>query len=227
MENKTELYKAIASVMKDVKGIDKSMTIGTGNNAYKGISDKDVKSILGKAMNEHGLIMLPKSYEPLMRLDRWEEIDPYSKSNPPAMKTKQSVFVEVKAVYSLIHVETGQSVDIPAYGHGVDSQDKAAGKATTYAMKTAALYAFFVPTGAIDDTDNTHSNDIETPKQKTPAPAAKTPAPEQKKKVETEEQFTKVVEWVQSGKGTLDKAKSMYDFTAVQLDDLKTILNQK
>jgi len=166
METKTELYKAIAAVMSEVKGIDKSMTIGTGNNSYKGISDKDVKSILGKAMNEHGLIMLPKSYEPLMRLDRWEEVDSYSKTNPPAMKTKQSVFVEVKAVYSLIHVETGQSVDIPAYGHGVDSQDKAAGKATTYAMKTAALYAFFVPTGAIDDTDATHSNNIETPQQK-------------------------------------------------------------
>jgi hypothetical protein len=227
MENKTELYKAIASVMRDVKGIDKSMTIGTGNNAYKGISDKDVKSILGKAMNEHGLIMLPKSYDPVMRLDRWEEVDIYSKSNPKDKKTKQSVFVEVKAVYSLIHVETGQSVDIPAYGHGVDSQDKAAGKATTYAMKTAALYAFFVPTGAIDDTDNTHSNDIETPKQNTPPPAAKTPPQGAKKKVETEEKFTQIVEWVQSGRATIEKAKAIYDLTAAQLDDLQTILNQK
>jgi hypothetical protein len=226
MENKTELYKAIASVMKDVKGIDKSMTIGTGSNAYKGISDKDVKSVLGKAMNEHGLIMLPKSYDTVMRLDRWEEVDPYSKSNPKDKKTKQSVFVEVKAVYSLIHVETGQSVDIPAYGHGVDSQDKAAGKATTYAMKTAALYAFFVPTGAIDDTDNNHSNELETPKAKT-TPPANTPAPAAKKKVETEEQFTALVEWVQSGKGTIEKAKALYDLTAVQLDDLQTILKTK
>jgi hypothetical protein len=214
MENKTELYKAIASVMKDVKGIDKSMTIGTGNNAYKGISDKDVKSILGKSMNEHGLIMLPKSYDSSMQVDRWEENNQYG------TKQKQSVFVEVKAVYSLIHVETGQSVDIPAYGHGVDSQDKAAGKATTYAMKTAALYAFFVPTGAIDDTDNNHSNDLETPKAKT------TPA-ETKKKVETEEQFTALVEWIQSGRGTLEQAKEKRDLTAVQLDDLQTILNQK
>jgi hypothetical protein len=64
-----------------------------------------------------------------------------------------------------------------------------------------------------------------------PAEPAKTTAAktetETKKKVETEDQFTKVVEWVQSGKGTLDKAKSMYDFTAVQLEDLQTILNQK
>jgi hypothetical protein len=226
MENKTEIYKAIASVMKDVKGIDKSMTIGTGNNAYKGISDKDVKTVLGKAMNEHGLIMLPKSYDCSMQIDRWEEVDIYSKSNPKDKKTKQSVFVEVKAVYSIIHVETGQSVDIPAYGHGVDSQDKAAGKATTYAMKTAALYAFFVPTGAIDDSDKTHSDNIETPPAKTPAPASKT-APETKKKVETEEQFTKLVEWIQSGKGTLEQAKAQCELSAVQLDDLQTILNQK
>jgi hypothetical protein len=74
----------------------------------------------------------------------------------------------------------------------------------------------------VEDDDAQHATNA-----KTPAPAAKTPAPEQKKKVETDEQFTKVVEWVQSGKGTLEHAKAKYDFTAVQLDDLKTILNQK
>ena len=51
------------------------------------------------------------------------------------------------------------------YGHGVDSQDKSAGKATTYALKYALLYAFLVPTGKIDDADNTHSEEISTPKK--------------------------------------------------------------
>ena len=52
---------------------------------------------------------------------------------------------------------------LSGYGQGVDSQDKGAGKATTYALKYALLYAFLVPTGKIDDSDNIHSNDIETP----------------------------------------------------------------
>jgi hypothetical protein len=34
-------------------------------------------------------------------------------------------------------------------------------------LKYALLYIFLIPTGAIDDTDNTHSNDIDTPNKKT------------------------------------------------------------
>jgi hypothetical protein len=49
---------------------------------------------------------------------------------------------------------------LAGYGHGVDSQDKGAGKATTYAMKNMLLYSFMTPVGKIDDTETTHSEDI-------------------------------------------------------------------
>ena len=52
---------------------------------------------------------------------------------------------------------------VMGYGHGVDSQDKSAGKATTYALKYALLNTFLVPTGDIDDTDNTHSDTYDQP----------------------------------------------------------------
>lgn len=37
------IAKAIISVMQEVKGIDKSMTVGTGSSSYKGVPDKEVK----------------------------------------------------------------------------------------------------------------------------------------------------------------------------------------
>ncbi len=40
MEN---ISKAIIQVMQKVRGIEKSMTVGTGQNSYKGMSDADVK----------------------------------------------------------------------------------------------------------------------------------------------------------------------------------------
>ena len=61
--------------------------------------------------------------------------------------------------------ESGEYEIISGYGHGVDTMDKAAGKATTYALKYALLYTFMTPTGRIDDTDNTHSEEIEPPKK--------------------------------------------------------------
>ena len=150
------LIKAVLSVMDEVKGIDKTMNVGTGSGSYKGMSDKDVKKIIGASMKKHGLIILPIGIEPKTTIERWEESGQYGN------KTKQSVFTEVVTTYLLCH-ESGESVELKGLGNGADSQDKSAGKSTTYALKNTLLYTFLVPTGTIDDADNTHSNDIKIP----------------------------------------------------------------
>ena len=43
----------------------------------------------------------------------------------------------------------------------MDTQDKGAGKATTYALKNTLLNMFLIPTGV--DTDNTHSDEYDVP----------------------------------------------------------------
>lgn len=149
MEN---LAKAILAVMKDVEGIDKTMTVGNGNSSYKGVPDQEVKKILGRSMKKHGLCVLPIDIQETTQIDRWEE------SYQQTTKQKQSVFTKVVTKYLLLH-ESGESQIISGYGHGVDSQDKGAGKATTYALKYAMLYTFFVPTGNIADSDNEESTD--------------------------------------------------------------------
>ncbi len=150
------LVKAVLNVMKDVKSIDKSMNVGNGFNSYKGVADKDVKQIIGKSMEKNGLVILPIEVEPTTQVSRWTE----TYNGQP--KQKQSIFTEVKTKYLLLH-ESGESQILSGYGHGVDSQDKGAGKATTYALKYALLYAFMVPTGKIDDADTTHSDNVATP----------------------------------------------------------------
>ncbi len=152
------LVKAIIAVMGEVENIDKKMVVGSGQNSYNGVSDKDVKLVIGKAMQKHGLVMLPIEVNADAKVERWQE-DTYYNGQKSGVKVKQSVFTQVNTRYLLIH-ESGESMEIVGYGHGVDSQDKSAGKATTYALKNALLYTFLVPTGGIDDTDKTHSDDI-------------------------------------------------------------------
>jgi hypothetical protein len=148
------LIKSVIAVMNEVKGIEKSMTVGNGNSSYKGVPDKEVKKILGAAMAKNGLCLLPTGVKPTIKIERWEETDSYGRT-----KTKQTVFTEVTTTYLLMH-ESGESQEICGYGHGVDAQDKGAGKATTYALKYALLYSFLIPTGDIDDTDAVHSQDV-------------------------------------------------------------------
>ncbi len=154
------LIQAVLNVMEEVKNIDKNLNVGAGNGSYKGVADKDVKQAVGTAMRKNGLIAIPISIEPTMRIDRWEE-----DTGKYGIKQKQSVFTEVLTRYKLMHV-SGESMEIVGYGHGVDSQDKSAGKATTYALKNALLYTFLVPTGAIDDTDTEHSESKPVPQRK-------------------------------------------------------------
>lgn len=195
----TEITKAIIEVMKAVKSIDKDMTVGTGNSSYKGVSDKSVKQIIGAAMEKNGLCIIPTSVQAVTKVDRWTET-----GGQYGDKQKQSVFTEVTTKYLLMHT-SGENIEISGYGHGVDSQDKGAGKATTYALKYALLYIFMVPTGKIDDADTSHSDAIETPKAK--------PFVKKQELNPKHEKWNGAIEALMNGKTTIEAIEKAYILT--------------
>jgi len=152
-----KLTQAVLSVMEECTGIDKSMTVWSWRNTYKWVSDKDVKLKIWESMRKHWLILLPTWIEAKTEKTEWEEEWQW------VMKQKKSYFTEVITSYKLIHKDWW-SIDLKWYWQWVDPQDKWAGKATTYAMKYTLLYTFMVATGHIDDSDNTHSDDISSEK---------------------------------------------------------------
>lgn len=193
----SELAKAIVNVMKAVKNIEKNMSVGTGGSSYKGVADKDVKYQIGQAMAENGLCIIPTGIESSLSVERWTEDTSYGP------KQKQQVFNEVKTTYKLMHI-SGESIDVVGSGHGVDSMDKAAGKATTYALKYALLYLFMVPTGNIDDADKTHSDDHDAPKSVKKQATNDKPKAEPGKKyvlnMHDSEKLPAVLKWVADNK---------------------------
>jgi hypothetical protein len=208
MESKIELTKAILKVMSEVKGVEKNLSVGTGNNSYKGVSDQDVKKIIGNAMAKNGLTIIAVEIDPTIKVDRWEHTDKWG------TKMKQSVFTEVKVTYLLMH-ESGESMQVVGYGHGVDSQDKSAGKATTYALKYALLYTFLVPTGAIDDADNDHSDKKEVPSKKATL------------KISLDnERFDNALKQIEDGKYSFAELKSTFILTKDQKDTIKDLENE-
>jgi hypothetical protein len=149
------IAQAITKVMAEVKGMEKNSRVGTGSSAYDGTKDQDVKEVFNDALQRNGLCIMPIDIKETTQIDRWEDKQYGSQ--------KQSVFTKVTVKYLLLH-ESGESIELMGYGHGVDPQDKGAGKATTYALKNCLLYTFLTPVGKIDDTDLKHSNEIEVPK---------------------------------------------------------------
>lgn len=198
-----EISKAIIKVMQSVKGMEKNSRVGSGGSAYDGTKDKDVKEVFNQVMADNGLCILPIGIEEETHIDRWEEVDQWSKSTPKAKKMKQAVFTKVKTKYMLLHT-SGESIELAGYGHGVDSQDKGAGKATTYALKNCLLYTFLTPVGKIDDSETTHSNDIKTPQAQCTVSDAISEMEKAKNETEIEKtwkkypQFTKEAKFIQS-----------------------------
>lgn len=192
-----QLAKAVVAVMKEVKGMEKNSRVGSGKMAYNGTKDQDVKEVFNEVMAKHGLCIMPIDIQQEVDITKWEETTNYG------VKQKQSVFTKVNTKYLLLH-ESGESVELAGAGHGVDPQDKGAGKALTYALKNTLLYTFLTPVGKIDDSDNTHSEDIETPtiKKETPKP---TTSP--KKEPPTIE---KCALWFEKAT-TLEEAKKAWD----------------
>lgn len=164
MEN---IAKAINKVMEEVWGLWKSLTVWTGNNSYKWVSASEAYDTIRKSMIKNWLSIIPSWVSSKIKIDRWEEVDAWSKTTPKAMKTKQSVFTDVDTTYLLLH-DSWEFTTVAWYGQWVDSQDKGAWKATTYALKNALINIFLIPTGDMYDTEDTHSKDIEVPQSTKP-----------------------------------------------------------
>lgn len=209
----TNLIQALLNVMKEIPGIEKNMTVGSGSYAYQGVSDKDVKTVVRNAMINHGLVIVPVDIQDSIQIDRWEEQREFK--GTVTTSQKQSVFTTVKVTYKLLH-KSGESLDIVGYGHGVDSQDKGAGKATTYALKYALLYLGLIPTGAIDDADKEHSDDHPVPKKQLKDPIkvmSNSEGINLLKKAKTVQElnteFRKLPDYLQSDKEIIDEASKI------------------
>ena len=207
------LAKAMLQVQAAVKGMEKNSKVGAGNASYNGTKDQDVKEVFNEQFTKHGLLIMPIDIQETTNVDRWQETDNYG------TKTKQSVFTKVTVKYLLVHAESGESIELVGYGHGVDSQDKAAGKATTYALKNCLLYTFLTPVGKIDDTETTHSDQIEVPKTVQVEPKKLKPFPA--------DQYETLAIAILDKKTTLDEQKTKYTFSEAAQKVIKAHYKQE
>lgn len=153
------LYQKIQAVSNEIKNIEKNMTVGSGNYAYKAVQDIDVTLEVKTAETKYGLVSIPIKQE----LVKSEVIKILKNGN----ESIQYMDI-VKMTLRIINLEkTDEFVDVESFGRGLDSGDKGFGKASTYARKYALLNAYKIATG--EDPDENKSKEqtpVSTPDQK-------------------------------------------------------------
>ncbi len=134
--------------MTETEGLKKDMAVGFGQNQYKAISEAAVLNTIKPLLKKYKIILMPTKIE----VENWK--DEFNTKNGESTR----LITQVKAQYKIIDIESGEFELLETVGHGVDTQDKASGKAMTYAYKALLQKTFCMFSG--EDTDNEHSEDI-------------------------------------------------------------------
>lgn len=152
------LYEKIFKVMESTKGLDKNMTVGTGNSSYKAISEATVLGEIKPLLKANRLVLIP------IKAEMTEVVNTYETSRG----TTTRCMTQLTEYWKIVDIDTGESEIVVGVGNGADSQDKGSGKASTYAYKNMLSKLFMLFSG--EDTDNTHSDDISKEMTKPIAP---------------------------------------------------------
>lgn len=156
------IFQRMSAITNEINKVAKNLSVGTGKSAYKAVGEADVLAAVKPAEEKYGVYSYPYDREIietaiLTTTSEWDG----------KVTEKKNQFLRVRTVYRFVNVDKqDEYIDITTFGDGVDSQDKAPGKAMTYADKYALLKAYKIITG--DDPDQKYSDDMKDKEQKTP-----------------------------------------------------------
>lgn len=145
------IYEKMIEATKRIATVAKNLQVETGyNKSYKAVSEADVLAAVKPIEVELGIYSYPVQRE---------IVEAGTITSQTKNGEAKRLFMRLQTVYRFVNTEKpDEFIEITTYGDGVDSQDKAPGKAMTYADKYALLKAYKVQTG--DDPDKYASEDL-------------------------------------------------------------------
>ncbi len=150
-EKPMNLYQRINEVRKAVEYVQKNKAVSTGGGSYKAVTHDEVTGIIRKHLVEYGIVCVPSLFSS-------QVVIPLGKDGNP------SNMIRYEATYDIRFVNIEDPKDdltIRIEAHAMDNQDKAPGKAISYAKKYAALKLFEIETG--EDEESRHAEKGEFP----------------------------------------------------------------
>lgn len=147
------IYEKLLSITSEIKNVSKNLEVGIGKNSYKAVGEADVLFAVKQLEQKYKVYSYPCKREVIDRAI----LETEKEYNGNVTKGNQ-IFLRIETIYRFVNIENPEeSIEITTYGDGIDTQDKAVGKAMTYADKYALLKAYKIITG--EDPDQEHSPD--------------------------------------------------------------------
>lgn len=153
------IFQKMSAITQEISTVAKNLQVGEGKNQYKAVGEADVLAAVKPVEAKHGVYSYPYSRE-IVESGEMIATTKYGE--------RKSLYLRLKTIYRFVNMENpDEYIDITTYGDGVDSQDKATGKAMTYSDKYALLKAYKIQTG--DDPDQNASETLNSVNRREPA----------------------------------------------------------
>lgn len=179
------LYQKILCIQSRMDIIAKNLEVSTGKTTYKAVSERDVIDAVKEQEERYRVYSFPVSRE-IVDSGFLEQETQYG--------TKKQFYLRIKVVYRFVNIDKPDDfIETITYADGIDSGDKATGKAMTYADKYALMKMYKISTG--EDPDQKASEEYS---KKTPSQLPITS--EQMQKIQSLYSVDEIQEWLKKAK---------------------------
>ena len=147
------IYEKMLAITNEIGTVAKNLEVGVGKSQYKAVGEADVLKAVKELEAKYNVYSYPSNRKVIDN-----SIMQTRKEYNGQVTEGNQLFMRIEVEYTFVNVEKpDEQIKIISYGDGIDTQDKAPGKAMTYADKYALLKAYKIVTG--EDPDQQHSPD--------------------------------------------------------------------
>lgn len=159
MEN--NIYKRMLAIQSELATVAKNLTVSTGGkSSYRAVGEKDILDAVKPLEQKYGVYSYPVDRD---IVDSGE----MEKQGSNGYSTI-SRYLRIRTVYRFVNIDNpDEHLDIMSYADGIDTGDKATGKAMTYCDKYALMKAYKISTG--EDPDQKASEEYTAVKKDRPS----------------------------------------------------------
>lgn len=138
------IYEKMSLITNEIGTVAKNLKVEINEkNSYKAVSERDILDAVKPLESKYRIYSYP--YERKV-------IDNGVLTKEGKYGTTNSLYLRIETVYRFVNIDKPEEfIDIKCYGDGIDTGDKAPGKATTYSDKYGIMKGYKISTG--DDPD--------------------------------------------------------------------------
>jgi len=149
---KMNIYEKMSAITNELGVVAKNLNVDIGKGkSYKAVQEKDVLDKVKPVEEKYRVYSYPKERH-IVDSGILEKETSYG-------TISKNMYLRIETIYEFVNLDKPEEkITMPSYGDGIDTGDKAPGKAITYSDKYSLLKAYKIATGDDPDKDASPEN---------------------------------------------------------------------